>query len=341
MPDVSILGASGYTGGELARLLLDHPEVNLAQVTSRHTVGRYLHSVHPNLRGRTHLKFTDEHNLSSCDLLFSCLPHGITARMMDSLAGIADRVIDLSADFRLQDADAYDTWYGTDHPAPEWRTRFVYGLPEINRERIAKASYVSGVGCNATAMIFALLPLASRNLIQNAVVDIKAGSSEGGNSYSAASHHPERTGALRPFAPVGHRHQAEVTEQLGEFPLHVTVSAVQMVRGVSCTAHVFLSNNLDARETWRIYRDAYSSEPFVRIVKEKRGIYRFPEPKILTGSNYCDVGFEVASDSNRIVVFSAIDNLMKGAAGNAVQVMNIMFGWEERLGLEFPGLHPV
>ncbi|HIP73344.1 MAG TPA: N-acetyl-gamma-glutamyl-phosphate reductase, partial [Anaerolineae bacterium] len=239
------------------------------------------------------------------------------------------------------DAALYERWYGRPHPAPEWLERFVYGLPELYREELRGARYVSGVGCNATAVNLALWPLAQAGLIERAVIEVKVGSSEGGNSPGPASHHPERSGSMRSFAPAGHRHQAEMRQALGEFELHFSATAVEMVRGVLCTAHVFPVRPLIEKEVWRLYRAVYSAEPFIRLVKERKGIYRYPEPKILTGTNLCDVGFAADPHSDRLVVISALDNLMKGAAGAAVQAMNVMMGWEERSGLGFMGLHPV
>jgi len=337
----SIVGGSGYVGGELLRLLLGHPHVEVQQVTSQRYAGRYVYSVHPNLRGRTRLQFSPLDALQPCDLLFLALPHGQAAERIDAFAGLAERIIDLSADFRLRDAAAYRTWYGWEHPAPAWLERFVYGLPELHREELRGARYASGVGCNATAVILALWPLARAELVEGVVAEVKVGSSEGGTQHSLASHHPERSGAVRSFAPTGHRHQAEMRQELGDLELHFSATAVELVRGVLCTAHVFLREPLEERDVWRIYREAYSGEPFVRIVKERRGVYRYPEPKILAGSNFCDVGFERDPNSNRLVVISALDNLMKGAAGTAVQAMNVMLGWEETAGLEFTGLHPV
>lgn len=341
MLKVSIVGGSGYAGGELLRLLLAHPEVNVQQVTSQRYAKRFVHTVHPNLRGATKLKFTPIEGLKSCDLLFLALPHGGASTQIEHFAGLAERIIDLSSDFRLRDPADYQRWYDKEHPAPEWLDRFVYGLPELNREAIRNSRYVSGVGCNATATNLALLPLAKKKLIERVVVEVKVGSSEGGNKHSLASHHPERSGAMRSFAPTGHRHQSEILQALGKFELHFSATAVEMIRGVLCTAHVFLNEEIDERAIWRIYREAYKSEPFMRIVKDRRGVYRYPEPKILAGTNFCDVGFERDPDSNRVVVISAIDNLMKGASGTAMQAMNLMMGWEERLGLEFIGLHPI
>lgn len=341
MVDASILGGSGYAGGELVRLLAGHPEVELAQVTSESRKGRYVHSVHPNLRGNCSLRFTSIDELDPCDVLFLAQPHGAAARQIDALAGLAGRVIDLSADFRLRDPAAYERWYGTPHPAPGWLSRFVYGLPELHRDELAGARLVSGVGCNATAVNLALAPLARSGVIERVVVDLKVGSSEGGARASDASHHPERAGSLRSFAPTGHRHQAEVLQELGPLDLHFSVTAVEAVRGVLCTAHVFLNDELEEKDVWRLYREFCGGEPFVRIVKERGGLYRYPEPKVLAGTNYCDVGFEVDPGTRRVVVLSAIDNLMKGAAGSAVQAMNLSLGLDETAGLEFVGLHPI
>jgi N-acetyl-gamma-glutamyl-phosphate/LysW-gamma-L-alpha-aminoadipyl-6-phosphate reductase len=337
----AIAGGSGYAGGELLRLLLDHPQVEVTQVTSQRYAGRFVHGIHPNLRGRTTLKFIELENLAPVDLLFLALPHGRSSRLIEEFSRLAERIIDLSADFRLRDPQLYEDTYGDKHPAVDWLEQFVYGLPEIFREELRGARWASGVGCNATAVNLALLPLARAGLIERAVVDLKVGSSEGGNAHSPASHHPERSGSLRAFAPTGHRHQAEVRQALGDFPLHFSATAVEMVRGVLCTGHVFLKEDLDEKAIWRLFREQYAKEPFVRLVKERRGIYRYPEPKILTGSNYCDVGFVAEEGTNRLVVMSAIDNLMKGAAGSAVQTMNVMMQWPETAGLEFPGLHPI
>ncbi len=185
----------------------------------------------------------------------------------------------------------YETWYGQPHANPDWLAKFVYGLPEIHRDELRGAHYVSGVGCNATAVNLALCPLARNGLIERAVIEVKVGSSEAGNSPGLAGHHPERSGCVRSFAPTGHRHQAEMIQALGEFELHFSATAVEMVRGVLSTAHVFLTEDLDERDIWQLYREAYGQEPFIRLVKDRRGVYRYPEPKILAGTTYCDIGF--------------------------------------------------
>ncbi len=340
----SIVGGSGYAGGELARILLSHPRAELTQVTSESHVGEYLYNVHPNLRGRTKLQFTTSDQIAPCDVLFLALPHGEAQRRIDALSALAPRIIDLSADFRLHDLAAYKRWYGEEHHAPNWVSKFVYGLPELHRDEIHNTQYVSGVGCNATASNLALLPLVRANLLDTSrpiVVDIKVGSSEGGNSPSLASHHPERSGSVRSFSPVGHRHTGEVEQELGLTNVHLSITSIEMVRGVLATAHCFLKSGVTEKDLWRAYRGAYKDEPFVRIVKDKQGIYRYPEPKILSGSNYADVGFEFDEATGRAVSLCAIDNLMKGAAGSAAQAMNLMCGFAETAGLEFSGLHPI
>jgi len=339
---VSIVGGSGYVGGELLRLLLFHPHVAVKQITSASQAGRYVHTVHPNLRGVTSLQFVHPDALEPADLLFLAMPHGQAAQTIARYAGLAERVVDCSADFRLRDPAAYARWYGAGHPAPGWLDRFVYGLPERTRATLAGARYASGVGCNATATILALAPLADAGLLRQAVVEVKVGSSEAGAQATASSHHPERSGAVRSFKPTGHRHQAEVIQALGDrFDLHFSVTAVELVRGVLATGHCFLDQRVEEKDLWKLYRTAYQAEPFIRLVKSSTGLHRYPEPKLLAGSNYCDVGFEVDADTGRVVVMAAIDNLMKGAAGSAVQSMNVMLGWDETAGLTFPGLHPI
>ena len=218
------------------------------------------------------------------------------------------------------------------------------GLPELHREAISSASYVSGVGCNATASNLALLPLARAGLLdadRDVVIEVKVGSSEGGAQSSESSHHPERSGAVRSFAPAGHRHTAEIVQATGLRRVHLSITSVELVRGALATAHIFPREPLTEKDLWRAYRAAFAGEPFVRIVRERQGTYRLPEPKILAGSNYADVGFALDEATERVVSICAIDNLMKGAAGSAVQCMNLMCGLDERAGLEFPGLHPI
>ncbi len=347
----AIVGGSGYTGGELARLLLSHPQVEIAQIASSSQAGHFVSSAHPNLRKRTTLRFCRPDDLSSCDIVFLCLPHGVSSETIESYRQLAPRVIDLSADFRLRSPELYLRWYGRPHSAPGLLARAVYGLPELHRAELREAALVSGTGCMATAAILGLAPLYRAGLVDQAqplVVEAKVGSSAAGAAPGAGSHHPDRSGAVRSFQPTGHRHTAELIQELGQQAggtlaqrVAFSATAVELVRGVHITAHVFTREPVEERALWRIYREAYGQEPFIRLVKERSGNYRYPEPKILAGSNYCDIGFEVDTEQGRIVVMAALDNLVKGAAGNAVQAMNAMYGWDETLGLDFPGLHPI
>ncbi|MGQ9887809.1 MAG: N-acetyl-gamma-glutamyl-phosphate reductase [Aggregatilineales bacterium] len=341
MTRVSIVGGSGYTGGDLLRLLLFHPNVTLAQVTSRGEAGRYVHAVHPNLRGVTELQFTHPDALEPCDVLFLALPHGTAAREIERWAALAPVIIDLSADFRLKDAAAYQRWYGEAHPAPAWLTRFVYGLPEVNRDQLRGARWTSGVGCNATVVNLALWPLAQAGLLHRADAALSVGSSEGGAEPVPGSHHPIRSGAVRTYSPANHRHLAEVQQVLGaHIPVHFTVTAVEMVRGVHLVAQCELTTPQTEKDVWRLYRAAYSGEPFIRLVSSRTGLHRFPEPRIVAGTNFCDIGFALDGDGSRLIVIAALDNLGKGAAGSAVQCMNLMLGFDERAGLSFPGYYP-
>jgi N-acetyl-gamma-glutamyl-phosphate/LysW-gamma-L-alpha-aminoadipyl-6-phosphate reductase len=346
MTTVSIIGGSGYGGGELLRLLQGHPNVEIKQVTSRSHLGEYVYQVHPNLRKRTQLKFSDPAALESVDVLFLAQPHGQAQHHIEEYIKLAPKIIDLAADFRLRDAAFYEHWYGEKHAAPEWLNKFVYGLPELHRAELATAHYVSGVGCNATASNLALLPLVKADLLDlssQILIEIKVGSSEGGAEGNTGSLHAERANVIRTFSAFGHRHTAEVIQEMGVKPecISLTMTAVDLVRGVLATAHAKVRQGVATKDLWKAYRAVANENPFVRIVKEQRGIYRVPEPKILAGSNYADLGFELDESNGHIVAMCAIDNLMKGASGSAVQCMNLMMGWDETLGLEFMGLHPI
>ncbi|MEE9152160.1 MAG: N-acetyl-gamma-glutamyl-phosphate reductase [Thermoplasmata archaeon] len=338
---VSIVGASGYVGGELLRLLLGHPKIDIDKVTSERFAGKPISSIHPNLRSQTDLKFCGVEKLDKVDLLFVALPHANLMKNFDRFSVFSERLIDLSADFRLKNPEDYKKWYDLEHPRPDLLNKFVYGIVELHREEMRQAKNISSAGCNATVVILALHPLLKNDLLDlnwPVVVEVKCGSSEGGNKVSEASHHPVRSGCVRSYKPVGHRHIAEMSQELG-IPIYLSATSIDMVRGILMTGHVFLKEGIKELDIWKTYRKEYGEEPFIRIVKERTGIYRYPEPKILAGTNYCDIGF--ALDGNRLVVIGAIDNLMKGAAGQAIHAMNVMFGFDERMGLEFPGLHPI
>lgn len=337
----SVIGGSGYIGGELVRLLLQHPHVEIAQVTSSRFAGRPLHFVHPNLRGQTDLRFVPDQEVAACDALFLALPHGVGMKSIERWIGLAPRLIDLSADFRLRNPTDYDTYYDEPHSAPEWLERFVYGAPEVHRDRLGEARHIAVPGCIANTSLLALYPLVRAGLLSGDVfVDGRVGSSAAGNEPSLSTHHPERSGAVRVFKATDHRHTAEIRQVCGA-AVHMTATAIEAVRGVQAVCQVILSQPMTEKEVWGVYRGAYGDEPFIRLVKQRAGVYRLPEPKILSGTNYCDIGFELSADGRRLVVISALDNLVKGGAGNAIQCLNITAGWDEREGLRFPGLHPI
>ncbi len=346
MISVGIVGASGYTGGEALRILLRHPQVELLQATSESNAGHFVYAIHPNLRKQTQLKFTSIKDLRPCDVLFLCLPHGSAMRRIGEMEGLAKTLIDLSADFRLHDPAAYPAWYGHPHEAPRYLEQFVYGIPELHRKEISNARYITGAGCLATTSILGLLPVFKHDVLarREVFIEAKVGSSAAGDTPQLSTHHPERSGSVRSFQPTGHRHTAEIFQELSfgqPLSVHFSATAIEAVRGVLATCHVFLKEGVEEKDLWKIYRSEYGNEPFMRIVKERQGIYRYPEPKILAGTNFCDVGFEKEANGTRLVVMAALDNLVKGAAGNGVQAMNLACGLPETTGLEFPGLHPV
>lgn len=346
--DVTIVGGSGYAGGELLRILLFHPGIRIRQVTSQRHAGQPVTILHPNLRGLTTLAFCRPEEVESCDVLFLALPNGESMRGMDGWLKKAERIIDLGADFRLGSGESWKRWYGSEHTAPHLLPEFVYGVPEICADEIRTAKRVAGPGCEAIVSLLCLYPLVKRRLIAAApvIIDAKMGSSQAGHMPTDASHHPERAGAVRSYKPTGHRHAAEIgrlLEGLGApVQIQISATAIEMVRGILVTIHAQgLDEHLEEKDVWSAFRAEYAGRPFIRIVKQAQGLYRYPEPKILQGTNICEIGFEKERDSARLVVLGAIDNLVKGTSGNAVQCLNLMCGFPETTSLEFPGLHPV
>lgn len=348
---IGIIGGTGYVGGELLRLLLQHPAVEITAVTSRLRAGEYVYRLHPNLRHRTRLKFIppDVGQLAdACDVVFAATPHGAAVNLVPRLLDAGLRVIDMSADHRLHDPSDYDEWYGWTHRHPELLAEAVYGLPELHRDAIRAARLVACPGCMPTAAILGLAPLVKAKLIEEKriVVDVNIGSSGGGAKPTPVSHHPERFGGARAYNVARHRHVAEIEQELTqladeEIVVAFTAHAVNMVRGLAATIHVFPKTPLTVPQVWRIYRPFYTDEPFIRLVRDVKGPYRLPNPNILIGSNYCDIGFEVDAHFNHLVIISAIDNMMKGASGQGVQCLNLLLGVDERTGLEAPGFHPM
>jgi N-acetyl-gamma-glutamyl-phosphate/LysW-gamma-L-alpha-aminoadipyl-6-phosphate reductase len=337
----SVVGASGFTGGELLHLLRGHPEFELSQATSREYTNKTVGSVHPNLR-ELDLRFSEPTDLDGVDVLFAATPHGVSMEHIDVFQEAAETVVDLSADFRLSSEEQYNEWYDG-HSRPELLDESVSALVECHRDELPGTSLIAAGGCNATATILGLAPLFDGGILDGSeqiVVDVKVGSSEGGASGGKASSHAERSGVVRPYAPTGHRHEAEIEEELN-CSTAFTAHAVDMIRGASATCHVFPDEPVSTGDLWGAFRESYDDEPFVRLVAGGSGVYRYPEPKAVAGTNYAEVGFELDPENERIVVFSAIDNMMKGSAGQAVQAANVALGFKETAGLDFQGLHPV
>ena len=354
--EAGIIGGTGYTGGALLEVLVRHPNVELKFVTTRqpNLAGEYVCREHPNLLGFTDLKFTlyEPSNPAfsetaqtvmkqarDSNVTFLCVPSGASANITKDLVGHDTKLIDTSADFRLRDPACYREFYRRDHPLPHLLKEHIYGLPELHREKIRRANYVACPGCNATAMILAAYPLTKLDSFSSLriVFDVMAGSSEAGAHLTKASHHPERSGVARPYAVKEHRHLAEVRQELGlkSDQVGATVFAIPMVRGVECIGHVFADRMVDEKDLWKVYRAAYGSEPFIRIRARKTGgPGSLPDVKYVRGSNFCDVGFFLDEGRGRIGVVSALDNLLKGDVGNAVQCMNLMFGLDETTRLK-------
>ncbi len=342
---VIIWGATGFTGGELLRIIARHPHMVLAGAVSRSKAGTPVGAVHPHLR----FAYQDVNFISpeegadlDAELVFLALPHKAAAETAKKRLSEGRRVVDLSADFRLRDHQEYKRWYETEHPCPELLEGSVYGLPELHRAEMAGAKIISGVGCNATSAIFALLPLAKAGLIENARIECRVGSSEGGAEAKEGSSHSLRSRSLRVVSPFVHRHMAEVVQELGlsEANISMTVTAVELVRGIQCIAHVTMGQKLKEADIWKLYRSQWSGEPFVSVSPAKPAHFRIPDPRFVMGSNRVLTGFALAEDGRRAIAASAIDNLLKGAAGSAVQSANIMMGIEEVAGLEMMPLYP-
>ena len=348
---IGIIGGSGYVGSELLRLLLLHPQAEVTMVTSRQSAGEFIFNVHPNLRGLTQLKFVPQDMAElqkNCDLVFTATPHGGSVNLVPKLIEAGLKVIDMSADYRLKNPADYETYYGWKHARPDMLKDAAYGLPELHREEIKKANLIACPGCEATAAILGLAPIVKAGLIDKdkIVVDLKVGSSGGGSKPTPASHHPERSSGVRPYKVVGHRHIAEVEQELNALsaePLKIsfTPHAVNMVRGILATIHTFPKQKLENKDLWRAFRGMYTNEPFIRLVKYQKGPYQLPDPKVTMGTNFCDLGFEIDDHANRLLLFSALDNMCKGASGQGVQCLNILMGIDETTGLKSTGFHPM
>jgi len=345
MVKVGIYGASGYTGQELLRLLLRHPEAEVAAVTSRRYAGQAVADLYPAFTGLTNLTFMDASPAEvaeNCDQIFLALPHAISMSVASLFLQTGKKVVDLSADFRLRNDAVYGAWYGR-HTAPELLAEAVYGLPELYRDKIRAARLIANPGCYPTSIILGLAPLLKAGWIDPAsiIADSKSGVSGAGREPQVGSLFCEVEEAFKAYKVASHRHTPEIEQELSalagqELRISFTPHLLPISRGILSTIYATLKGGATVAEVHKLYTDAYGDEAFVRVYK--KGTY--PNISAVRGSNYCDIGVAVDERTGRAIVISAIDNLIKGAAGQAIQNMNIQWGMRESLGLEMISLYP-
>ncbi len=332
-------------GGEVLRILAGHPDIEVVGAVSRSKATQPVWTIHPHLRPDfPEMAFiAPEEALNvEADVVFLALPHKASWATIKEYRKRGVKVADLSADVRLRDMAMYKEWYGQDHPAPELMDEAVYGLPELHREELKRTSLASGVGCNATAAILGLAPLARAGLIAEARMELRVGSSEAGAAPSQGGHHPYRDRTLRVYEPFRHRHLAEVVQECGldASVFTMTMTAAPIVRGVQMLAQVRLTRKAKEPEIWKACRAAMGEQPFWSLSPARPAHLRLPDPRMVLGSNRALTGFSLHEDGERLLVVSAIDNLMKGAAGTAVQCANLMLGLDETAGLTMRPLYP-
>jgi N-acetyl-gamma-glutamyl-phosphate reductase len=340
---VGIIGASGYTGGELLRYLSQHGECEVACATSRRAAGRKISKIHPHLKGVLELEFEDltpSQVASKCDFVFTATPHGASMKIVPELLEAGVKVVDLSGDFRFEDTRIYEKYYGLKHEHPEIKA--AYGLPELYREKVGKARVVANPGCYPTSVILGLAPLLKAKLIEPEIAaDSKSGVSGAGAEPKPGTHFCMAEESITPYKLCNHRHLPEMEQELRRFSAELRLSFVPhlapVIRGISTTLHCYLRKNATSEEIQGIYKEFYRREPFVRILE----VGVVPRMSSVRGTNYIDIGgFGVDEERGRVIVVSTIDNLGKGASGQAVQNMNIMQGYDETLGLKQVGIHP-
>ena len=345
MKKVSIIGATGYAGAELLRILHNHPEAEVVHITSESHAGEAISDIYPHLKGIYDQKLMSMKDIEvigqDSDFVFIGLPHGHAMKVGKALENMPVRIIDLGADYRFTDTDVYEAWYKVPHihkDAPR-----VYGLAELYREQIRDAKIIGNAGCYTTASILALAPLAKHHLIEvdTIVVDAKSGVSGAGRSAKQANHFPELHDSFKAYGVATHRHTPEIEQAIADLSgeetvLNFTPHLVPMSRGILSTCYAKLKEGVPADMVTAAYEMMYGKEYFVRLI----GLGGYPATKNVRGSNFCDLGWHIDQRTGRVIVLSAIDNLVKGAAGQAVQNFNIASGFDEKLGLDMVPVYP-
>lgn len=346
MIKVGIIGATGYTGAELVRFLSRHPKVKIVALTSQSYIGQELTEVYPHLNRYSELicREQDIPKLAKeCDVIFTALPHGLSMDVVAEAVDKGKKVIDLGADYRFDNQDVYEEWYKVKHTTPKLLKESVYGLPELNKDKIVEARVIGNPGCYPTSIILGLAPLLKNNLIQtnSVIADSKSGVSGAGRAISLGSHYAEINDSIKAYNIGVHRHTPEIEQELSKladesliisFSPHLT----PMTRGILSTIYSQLKKDISTEQLLEVYREFYQDKYFVRVLP--KGV--LPQTKWVYGSNFCDIGITVDPRTNRVVICSAIDNLVKGASGQAIQNMNILFGLSEEMGIDQAPLFP-
>jgi len=342
---VSIVGASGYGGGELARLLVNHPEVKLIHLTADSRQGEPMAALYPNLRAFTEAvteQADPERLAKDSDVVFLALPAGKSMALAPVLVSSAARIIDLGPDFRFKDPHLFAQWYRITHACPELLELAAYGLPEFHRGEIRRARITSNPGCYPTAAVLAMLPLLQSGKVSptGVIIDAKSGVSGAGRGVSLATHFAEVNENVKPYNVTEHRHTPEIEQELAHaigrpVPVTFTPHLIPMTRGILVTVYLPWVAPLTTEEATAILAEAYAGEPFVRVLSDG-----LPQTKATSGSNFCDIAVRVDVRNHMVIAMAALDNLVKGASGQAIQNMNVMLGFPEDLGLRVPGLYP-
>ena len=342
---VSVLGATGYAGVELVRILCSHKDVEIKYLVSKSFAGQKLSEVYPNFRGAFDFELCDlseDKIASESDVVFTALPHGASKEIIPSLFNKGVKIIDLSGDFRYDDIKVYEKWYGEPHSSPELLEKAVYGLCELHRDKIKNASLIGNPGCYTTCSILGAAPLLKNGIIDedSVIIDAKSGVTGAGRSTSLDNSFCECTENMKAYKIATHRHTSEIEQELSKFAkkdimVSFTPHLIPLKRGILATIYANLTKDVSDEDIYNMYKEFYKDEQFVRIYEPGK----LPETNHVAGSNFVDIGFKVDKRLKRVIITSAIDNIVKGAAGQAVQNMNIMFGFNENEGLATPGFY--